>query len=283
MDGIEARMFDLLILKAQLRHLKGEDAVPMSFREKVSGIAALLEDKETIPAVKEQLAYICSIKEEEFWHGMGLEQLEELRIRMRNLVQFIDKRRRDIVYTDFEDEIDVSSGDDVTDLPRMAGTEYERKVKEFIDAQSDQLAIQKLKQNEPLTPTDLQDLEDKLRSIGEEDGERLLNGLLERHEAPTLPHFIRTLVGLERGAAQAAFSQFLENDSLSSQQIRFVELIVDQLTANGVMGSRALYEPPFVGLHAGGPEGMFEGKEKIIDGIFDALKNTEPVVNDAVG
>ena len=46
----------------------------MSFIEKVSGIAALLEDKEAIPAVKDQLAYICSIKEEEFWHGMGLER-----------------------------------------------------------------------------------------------------------------------------------------------------------------------------------------------------------------
>ncbi len=53
--------------------------------------------------------------------------------------------------------------------------------------------------------------------------------------------------------------------------------------ANGVMTSRALYEPPFVGLHDGGPEGLFEGIEKVIDGIFDAIKNTEPVVTDAVG
>ena len=62
-------------------------------------------------------------------------------------------------------------------------------------------------------------------------------------------------------------------------QIRFVELIIEQLTARGVMEASALYEPPFSNLHMGGPDGLFAGKENVIDGIFEALRavNEAPV------
>lgn len=60
--------------------------------------------------------------------------------------------------------------------------------------------------------------------------------------------------------------------SLSPQQIRFVEMVIDQLTARGVMEAAALYEAPFTNLHAGGPDGLFAGKENVIDGIFERLE-----------
>jgi len=34
----------------------------------------------------------------------------------------------------------------------------------------------------------------------------------------------------------------------------------------------ALYEPPFSNLHAGGPDALFGGKENVIEGIFEKLK-----------
>ena len=50
----------------------------------------------------------------------------------------------------------------------------------------------------------------------------LLSGLLARSEAPSLAHFVRGLVGLDRSAAQSVFSEFLNDRSLTSAQIRFV-------------------------------------------------------------
>ena len=38
------------------------------------------------------------------------------------------------------------------------------------------------------------------------------------------------------------------------------------------MEASALYEPPFSNLHAGGPEDLFVGQEKVIEEIFDKLK-----------
>jgi type I restriction enzyme R subunit len=74
------------------------------------------------------------------------------------------------------------------------------------------------------------------------------------------------------------FSRLLSNQSLTPPQIRFVEMIIEQLTARGVIEPEALYEPPFTGLHAGGPEGLFAGKSDIISGIFQAIEETQPVL-----
>ena len=135
-----------------------------------------------------------------------------------------------------------------------------------------QIAVKKLRLNQPLTDTDLDGLETTLAKIGEEDGETLLSGLLARSESPSLAYFVRCLVGLDRSAAQSAFSEFLKDRSLTTQQIRFVEMVIDQLTVRGVMDASALYEPPFSNLHAGGPDALFGGKENVIEGIFEKLK-----------
>ena len=42
------------------------------------------------------------------------------------------------------------------------------------------------------------------------------------------------------------------------------------------MEPAALYEAPFSSLHAGGPEGLFQGKENVIEGVFEALATLEP-------
>ncbi len=109
----------------------------------------------------------------------------------------------------------------------------------------------------------------------------MLSGLLARSGAPSLAHFIRGLVGLDRVAAQEAFSRFLSDRSLTAPQICFIEMIIDQLTARGVMDASALYEPPFSNLHAGGPDALFAGKENVIEAVFTTLKSLEPKVRTA--
>ena len=77
---------------------------------------------------------------------------------------------------------------------------------------------------------------------------------------------------MDRAAAQEAFSEFLSNRSLTTPQIRFIEMVIDQLTARGVMEPSALYEAPFNSVHASGPEALFAGQGNRIDGIFEKLE-----------
>ena len=48
------------------------------------------------------------------------------------------------------------------------------------------------------------------------------------------------------------------------------------LDARGVMEPSALYEAPFVRVHAGGPDELFAGKSNVIDGIFEKLETLRP-------
>jgi type I restriction enzyme R subunit len=157
-------------------------------------------------------------------------------------------------------------------MPKMTGVQYEKKVKEYLQDHVDHLVIHRLRTNQPLTELDLQGLQATLVEIGQEDGVSLLSGLLARSEAPSLAYFVRSLVGLDRHAAQAAFSGFLSDRSLTPPQIRFVEMVIDQLTARGIMQASALYEPPFINLHGEGPDALFAGKGEVIEGIFQTLQ-----------
>ena len=232
----------------------------------------MLETKPNIPAVKAELAYIAEIQEAIFWDGIDLNGLEELRLRLRGLVHLLDKKERKVVYTNFKDDIEGVWSEHLIDIPKMTGAQYEKKVKDYLRNHQDQLVIHRLRTNQPLTETDLQGLESALAKIGEEDGRELLSGMLTRSGSPSLAYFVRSLVGMDRTAAQGAFSEFLSDRSLTPQQIRFVEMVIDQLTARGIMDASALYEPPFSNLHSGGPDELFAGRENVIEGIFEALK-----------
>ncbi|MEX2381312.1 MAG: type I restriction-modification enzyme R subunit C-terminal domain-containing protein [Opitutales bacterium] len=80
---------------------------------------------------------------------------------------------------------------------------------------------------------------------------------------------------MNRSAAQRLFSIYLADRTLTTAQIRFIETIIDQLTARGIIEPSALYEPPFNGFHDEGPEGLFANKGNIIEGVFTVLNELQ--------
>ena len=212
-DDIESRLFDLKAMTMQLALAEGDMGTFEKHRRRVVEIAMLLEEKTTIPVVTAQLAYLASVQESAFWEGIALNGLEELGMRLRGLVPFLDKKTRTVVYTDFKDEITAVREAAVVYLPKMTGVQYEKKVREYLKNHLDHIVIHRLRTNQPLTATDLRGLERTLVEIGEDDGQTLLTHLLARSNAPSLPHFVRSMVGMDRAAAQEAFSEFLSNRS----------------------------------------------------------------------
>jgi type I restriction enzyme R subunit len=137
------------------------------------------------------------------------------------------------------------------------GLDYERfktKARDFLRAHEDRLAVYKLRTNKPITATDLQELEMILldQAVGDI---QLIE--LAKSTAGGLGLFVRSLVGLERGAATEALNEFLSDEIATSNQIEFVTLIVDELTKNGAMQNDRLYQSPFTDLTATGPDAIF--------------------------
>ena len=61
------------------------------------------------------------MQESGFWEGIDLHGLEELRLRLRRLVPFLDKRKQQIVYTDFQDQVKGVREEEVVYMPKMTG------------------------------------------------------------------------------------------------------------------------------------------------------------------
>jgi type I restriction enzyme R subunit len=69
--------------------------------------------------------------------------------------------------------------------------------------------------------------------------------------------FVRSLVGLDREATQAACAGFLAGRAASAKQIEFVDMIINHLTEHGVMDAGQLHASPHPDFSPKGVEGGF--------------------------
>ena len=119
----------------------------------------------------------------------------------------------------------------------------------------------------PLTAADLSELQRMLAHSGvgaAQDVQRAAE------ESQGLGLFVRSLVGLDRQGAKEALAGFLNGKTWTANQIEFVNLIVDHLTAHGVMEAAMLYESPFTDLTPRGPDGLFSSTQ--IDELLTVIE-----------
>jgi type I restriction enzyme R subunit len=240
----DAKRFDVLILRRQLAQLEGDAVTAERIRDIVQTIAASLLPKRNIPSVAEQLELLDAVAGDEWWIDVTLPMLEVMRLRLRGLIRLVEKTRQNPVYTDFEDTLDEPN---LVDLPQAtSGMNWERfraKAQAYLKEHEDHVALQRLRRNKQLTDDDLASLGDMLVASG---GDQQIDLAWVTERAGALGPFIRSLVGLDRDAVNEAFANYLDRNKFSVEQVRFVSLIVDELTANGIMEPARLYESPYV-------------------------------------
>jgi type I restriction enzyme R subunit len=255
------------VLRLQLALLRSEPGFTR-LRDEVKKLAGLLEDKSAIPMVRERMTLIQDVRTDEWWQHVSVPMLEVMRRRLRGLIQLIDRGQRRIVYTDFEDlmgnevEVELAGFATGTDQPRFLA-----KARAFLRSHLDHVAISKLRMNKPLTASDLDELERILVESGVGEEEDIRRAAEHSHG---LGLFVRSLIGMDRQAATEAMSRFIVDESLSANQIQFVNLIVDHLTEHGVVQPEKLYHSPFTDITPQGPDGLFTSTQ--VDALFQPLK-----------
>jgi type I restriction enzyme R subunit len=269
-DDEEAKRFDLLLLRTQLGSVRG-DIGYARLREQVRALADGLSELGSIPDVQKQMVLIEAIAGEEWWQDVTLPMLEQARRHLRGLIKLLEKTRRKVVYTDFEDEIGDMAHVDLP-LGGIAG-DFERfrlKVRAFLRAHESHITLHKLRRNQPLTATDLAELERLLIDSGTGTAEDVARAGQEAHG---LGLFVRSLVGLDREAATHVMNGFVAGKTLSANQLEFVSLIVTHLTERGVMEADLLYEPPFTSYAPQGPDALFTSAQ--VDELFGVLAHVK--------
>lgn len=264
-DDEEAKRFDMLVLRAQLAIFQARPEYA-GLKEKIQAIAVNLEDEMAIPAIKAEAPLIHAVASDEWWRDVTVPMLELVRRRLRALIKLLPKGQKKVVYTNFEDE--VGDGTPI-DIPQVVAglnmAKFKEKARAFLKEHESHLALQRLRRNQALTPMDLQELEKMLVQAGG------TKPLLDEVKGGGLGLFVRSLVGLDREAAMQAFSELLQGSKLTPEQIEFVNLIVEELTQNGVVAPARLFEAPFTDINALGPTAVFPAAQvkKIVSVLED--------------
>jgi type I restriction enzyme, R subunit len=271
-DDEYAKRFDLLALRLQLSVVEPDPAADR-LRRQVQQIAAGLLEQTSIPVIKAQAALLADVAGDEWWVDVTVPMLELMRLRIRGLVHLLERVKQAKVYSDFIDElgeaveIDLHRASPAVDVDR-----FRAKARAYLRAHLDHVALQKVRRNRQLTPSDLTALERMLLDAGIGNAADLARANEDSHG---LGLFVRSLVGLEREAATEALARFLNGATYTRAQIDFVWKIVSDLTENGIVETSRLYEPPFTDSAPHGPEELFSGSD--IDelvAVLGALRRT---------
>ena len=265
-----ARRFDLLLYSMQLALLRGEPRFTR-LQQQLRELAAQLEARANIPQVADELELIRDLLINEWWNDVTVPMLEEVRRRLRALMGLIESKAQAPLYTNFADELgELRELDAAALLTRDEFQQFRLRAREFLRAHEEHLTMQRLRRNQPLTATDLDELQGFLLSHGV-GTEQAIQRAAE--ECNGFGLFIRSLVGLDRNAAKELFADFLAEGTHTATQIRFINEIIDELTSRGVMDPARLYDQPFSDLAPTGPEGLFsEAEVNNICHLLDLIK-----------
>ena len=263
-----AKQFDRLIYQLQLAVIKNSKR-QVNLIQNISNIGEILFTKRNIPAVGQHIETINKIRTSEYWSTISLQKLEQLRTKLRGLIQFLkDDNKVAPVYSDFDDEF-IENTVQETDIIRTYKKlqSYKDRVESFIRKNKTHLVIDKLYKNIPITAAELELLE-RFMMQEAESKERLFN----EYEEQPLGMFVRKILGLDIEAANKHFASFILEENLNANQITFVNTIIDYLNKNGVLDTKMLTQSPFDAQNDSGVIGIFQNHEDKIHRITHLIK-----------
>jgi type I restriction enzyme R subunit len=221
----------------------------------VIGISGRLSKKASIPAVAKKMDTINLARDKEFWAQGSIPGIERIRVELREIVKFLDVEQQPIYFTSFTDEFD----GDVSEISLVYNVNnldaYKRRVEQYLKENSTHITISKLRNNVPITKSELDELE---RMLFDQGTIGTKEDFINAYGEQPLGKFIRGIIGLDINAAKKAFAELLSLQSLNSQQIRFIDTIINFLTVKGTVDPAMLFESPFTDVSSDGISGLFD-------------------------
>lgn len=237
-DDIQAIRFDALMFRMEKELLYGKvsKAVLRDLKQKAADLKKYCLDN---PAVRAQKPLILKCLDDSYLESLSLYEMEKIRKELRTLIKYIPKEEVQKFVTDYEDTLIDPKYEDPS-IKSMDLTTYKERAESYIREHEDLEAIRKLKNNEQLTNADMKSLEEILwGEIGTKaDYEAALA------DKP-LGKFVRSVTGLSPKAAKEAFAAYIDEANLNSDQINFVNQIIEYLIQNGTIEKKAMMESPF--------------------------------------
>ncbi|MBI1945018.1 MAG: DEAD/DEAH box helicase family protein [Deltaproteobacteria bacterium] len=274
----DAYRFDLLTARLQLELLKGGPDAPrvLDLRARVEDAVALLGKNQN--PVKERADSIKKVQSKDFWSTVEFHHLEGLRRELRGVMRYqqlppttrVSPQVFDVDDADFAGE---------TYIPKLEGldlVEYKRRVESVLREHfATNPTLQRIRAGDAVHDDELDALAKLVLQVDDKANVRHLAG----HDPETrrsLLTVFRGLVGLDAAAVDKAFTTFVhKHPMLSSQQLRFLQVLQNYISQNGGIEIDRLYEPPFTTIHSESVDGVFTNPSDV-DEIIAILAAFEP-------
>ena len=225
-DDEGAKRFDILALIVELSLLNDEVNAKRS-KKNIITIAQHLQEKASIPQVMAKMDVINEVLTDNFWQNLTLEEMERVRVELRELMKFVVGEKLRTFCVDVEDTISYVGEADI-----VYTTSYKQRVIDYLAQNKDLPVLQKIFNIQPLEQADIQELErilwDELGS--KEDYSRYTRDMLC---GDFVAAFIRSIIGVDRGIALRKFTDFISNADLNSQQEEYLKTIINYVCENG--------------------------------------------------
>ncbi len=274
-----AHKFDLLVCRLQIEHLKKSS----SFDDlKIDLQGQLNELRMNLSQVKAVAPLIVEARTDAFWTGVTVEKLEDLRNKLRGVMQFrqggggggpLPPKVIDIK----EDPTLVESTKHAVKLEGLQLAAYRNRVEKVLkDLFETNETLKRIKEGQPVSESDLEALTSLVLT---QDPMLNLHDLVEYYPdcAGHLDLAIRSIIGLDAAAVGKRFTAFVQqHPTLNSAQIRFLDLLQNHIAKYGSIELGRLYEAPFTTIHTDSIDGLFPDEDQASE-IIEIIKQFQPI------
>ncbi len=253
-DTPSAKTFDAWLFNIELASFdeKNDCSKPL---QKVTAIVSALLNKQTIPEIKEKSAELKSFLSSEYWDSTSISKLEKVRETVRELVKYLASEQQHTIETTFTDEVIEKTGTHIK--PQVK--DYGQRVVDYLKETTNCKAVDKIKNIEPLTQSDIKELE---HLLFEELGTKAEYDKIAQNMPLGL--FVRKIVGLNVDAVTKLLGEYQAKYNFNSAQQEFLHQIVTFVLQNGdIETSNLINDAPF----------CYQDFTELFDGNIEGVKS----------
>ncbi len=231
----------------------------------------------SLNAVRAKAKTINTLQKDGFWESVNFSELEEARVDLHDVMQYqipitppppgFSAKTIDLK----EDEGLYEIGERKTNLKSVDASIYQQKVEAALKPLFEHNEVlTKIRLGQLVTDQELQALNSLVHT---QNPELDLNILKEFYpeSAGNLQAILREMVGVDADGIDHLFDTFLQKNRLNAHQLRFIDMLKQQIKVHGKIEMGMLFAQPFTQIHTEGLFGVFPQEEQAMD-IVTMLK-----------
>ncbi|MCW7555672.1 DEAD/DEAH box helicase family protein [Endozoicomonas gorgoniicola] len=219
--------------------------------------------------VQQQGEVINNVRDPDWWQSASFTGLEHVRTRLRSIMHLmegditpppeppvqIDVREDEALYEVDRRESKIKSVDFKL---------YRQQVQGVLEPLfTTHPVLMKIRNGEPVEEKELDELAKLVLVQNPNVDIRVLKDFYPE-TAAGLDQILRTLIGMDSQAVAAQFAGFAARYNLSSQQIRFLDMLKNHIRDFGTVEMKQLFEQPFTRIHGEGITGVFTDMTQVM-------------------